>query len=305
MSGLQGRDLLSAADLSASELQAVMQLAAQLKQGKPSPQGTPILGLLFDKPSTRTRVSFGAAMARLGGSTIDLNPNATQIGRGEPIADTARVLERYLDVLAIRTFQQADIETFARWSQIPTINALSDREHPCQVWADLFTIGECLGNLEGLTLAYLGDGNNVAQSLLLGGAIAGLHLRIATPAAYAPEAAIVEQARALAGPQQQIELTEDPQAAARDAQVLYTDVWTSMGQQATQDRTAIFQAYRIDAERLRQAADEAIVLHCLPAHRGEEITNDVMEGPQARIWQQAENRMHVQQALLASVLGLA
>jgi len=305
MSGLQGRDLLSAADLSASELQAVMQLAAQLKQGKPSPQGTPILGLLFDKPSTRTRVSFGAAMARLGGSTIDLNPNATQIGRGEPIADTARVLERYLDVLAIRTFQQADIETFARWSQIPTINALSDREHPCQVWADLFTIGECLGNLEGLTLAYLGDGNNVAQSLLLGGAIAGLHLRIATPAAHAPEAAIVEQARALAGPQQQIELTEDPQAAARDAQVLYTDVWTSMGQQATQDRTAIFQAYRIDAERLRQAADEAIVLHCLPAHRGEEITNDVMEGPQARIWQQAENRMHVQQALLASVLGLA
>jgi ornithine carbamoyltransferase len=305
MSGLQGRDLLSAADLSASELQAVMQLAAQLKQGKPSPQGTPILGLLFDKPSTRTRVSFGAAMARLGGSTIELNPNATQIGRGEPIADTARVLERYLDVLAIRTFQQADIETFARWSQIPAINALSDREHPCQVWADLFTIGECLGGLEGLTLAYLGDGNNVAQSLLLGGAIAGLNLRIATPAAYAPETAIVEQARALAGPQQQIELTEDPQAAAHDTQVLYTDVWTSMGQQATQDRTAIFQAYRIDAERLRQAADEAIVLHCLPAHRGEEITNDVMEGPQARIWQQAENRMHVQQALLASVLGLA
>lgn len=301
---LKGRDLLSLADLDANEIHHLLDLAARLKRGEVTLQGDrQVLGLLFYKASTRTRVSFSVAMYQLGGQVIDLNPNVTQVGRGEPIADTARVLDRYLDVLAIRTFAQSDLETFARYTQIPTLNALSDREHPCQVLADLQTVAECFGTLSGLTLTYLGDGNNVAHSLLLGCALTGMNIRIATPAEYEPDPEIVEQAKQLAKGSEVL-ITRDP-AAIEGAHVVYTDVWASMGQEdLAPGRMPVFQPYQLDRQRLARADKEAIVLHCLPAHRGEEITEEVMEGSQSRIWDQAENRMHAQKALLASVLDL-
>ncbi len=311
MAALKGRDLLSLADLSATEVQELLQLAAELKSEQINLRCTvgahsrvPVLGLLFQKASTRTRVSFSAAMYHLGGQVIDLNPSVTQVSRGEPVADTARVLDRYLDILAIRTFEQQQLETFAHYAKIPVINALSDLEHPCQVLADLLTIQECFGQLSGLTLAYLGDGNNVAHSLLLGCALVGMNVRIATPPKYQPDAGIVEQAQAIAGSQIEVMLTDDPQAAVKGATVLYTDVWASMGQETQADaRMPVFQPYQVNEQLLSAADPEAIVLHCLPAHRGEEITDEVIEGPQSRVWDQAENRMHAQKALLASLLG--
>ena len=311
MAALKGRDLLSLADLSATEVQELLQLAAQLKSEQINLKCTvgphsrvPVLGLLFQKASTRTRVSFSVAMYHLGGQVMDLNPSVTQVSRGEPVADTARVLDRYLDILAIRTFEQQQLETFAQYAKIPVINALSDLEHPCQVLADLLTVQECFGQLSGLTLAYLGDGNNVAHSLLLGCALVGMNIRIATPPKYQPDAAIVQQAKAIAGSQVEVLLTDDPQAAVKGATVLYTDVWASMGQETQADaRLPVFQPYQVNEQLLSAADPEAIVLHCLPAHRGEEITDEVMEGPQSRVWDQAENRMHAQKALLASLLG--
>ncbi|NEQ23493.1 MAG: ornithine carbamoyltransferase, partial [Microcoleus sp. SIO2G3] len=263
-----------------------------------------VLGLLFYKASTRTRVSFSVAMYQLGGQVIDLNPNVTQVGRGEPVVDTARVLDRYLDILAIRTFEQKELETFAEYSQIPIINALTDLEHPCQVLADLLTIQERFGELSGATLTYLGDGNNVAHSLMLGCALVGMNVRVATPPGYQPEQGIVERAKQIANGMTEVILTDDPVTAAKDAQVLYTDVWASMGQEASADeRIPVFQPYQVNEQLLTYADSEAIVLHCLPAHRGEEITDEVMEGTRSRIWDQAENRMHAQKALLASLLG--
>lgn len=304
MAALTGRDLLSLADLSATEVQELLQLASQLKSGQLNIKCNKVLGLLFYKASTRTRVSFSVAMYQLGGQVIDLNPNVTQVSRGEPVEDTARVLDRYLDILAVRTFEQQQLETFAHYAKIPVINALSDREHPCQVLADLLTIQECFGQLAGLTLTYLGDGNNVAHSLLLGCALVGMNVRIATPSEFAPNAEIVEQARAIALPQTEITVTDDPEAAASGASVLYTDVWASMGQETQAlDRIPIFQPYQINQQLLSIAKKEAIVLHCLPAHRGEEITDEVMEGSQSRIWDQAENRLHAQKAMLASLLS--
>ncbi len=304
MAGLKGRDLLSLADLSAIEVQEILQLAAKLKSGQLNWRCNKVLGLLFYKASTRTRVSFSVAMYQLGGNVIDLNPDVTQVSRGEPVADTARVLDRYLDVLAIRTFEQQQLETFAQYANIPVINALSDLEHPCQVLADLLTIQECFGGLDGLTLTYLGDGNNVAHSLLLGCALVGMNVRIATPSGFEPSAAIVEQTRAIAGNRTEILLTQDPKAAAKGASVLYTDVWASMGQETlAASRIPVFQPYQINDQLLSVADPKAIVLHCLPAHRGEEITDAVMEGSQSRIWDQAENRLHAQKALLASLLG--
>ncbi|MFN5515666.1 MAG: ornithine carbamoyltransferase [Cyanobacteriota bacterium] len=303
---LKGRDLLSIADLTVEELQAVLNLAAQLKSGEKKPHCPQILGLLFYKASTRTRVSFSAAMYQLGGQVLDLNPSVTQVGRGEPIQDTARVLDRYIDILAVRTFKQRDLETFADYAQIPIINALSDLEHPCQILADLQTIRENFGQTEGLTVAYFGDGNNVAHSLLIGGAMMGMEVRIATPSAYQPDPAIVALAEKVAAPDAKIVLTADPQAAAEGAQALYTDVWASMGQEdLAQQRIPIFQPYQINSALLALADPEAIVLHCLPAHREEEITGEVMEGPQSRLWDQAENRMHAQKALLVSLLGIS
>jgi ornithine carbamoyltransferase len=304
MVALNGRDLLSLADLSSTELQELLQLATQLKSKQLNLRSHKVLGLLFSKASTRTRVSFTVAMYQLGGQVIDLNPNVTQVSRGEPVQDTARVLDRYLDVLAIRTFAQEELETFASYAKIPVINALTDAEHPCQVLADLMTIQECFGSLSGLTLTYVGDGNNVANSLMLGCALAGMNVRIATPKGYEPDAGIVEQARAIANNQTEVLLTHDPEIAAKGAAVLYTDVWASMGQEAEAgDRFPIFQPYQISEQLLSLADREAIVLHCLPAHRGEEITEAVIEGSQSRVWDQAENRMHAQKALLASILG--
>ena len=305
MSGLKGRDLLSMTDLSAEETLALLQLAADLKQGKVKPVCNKILGLLFYKSSTRTRVSFFAAMSQLGGQVIDLNIGSMQIGRGEPLEDTARVLDRYLDVLAIRTFAHQDVETFAKYAKMPIINALTDLEHPCQVFADLQTIEENFGQLAGLKLAYCGDGNNMAHSLMLGCATVGMDVSIACPTDFTPDPQIVDRARAIAAIRgTEVLVTQSPQAAVSNAHVVYTDVWASMGQEAESDaRIPVFQPYQVNAQLLQIADPEAIVLHCLPAHRDEEITTDVLEGTRSRVWDQAENRLHAQKALLVSVLG--
>lgn len=305
MKQLKGRDLLGTADLNTEEITGLLELAQQLKSGKLELQCQKVLGLLFYKASTRTRVSFSVAMYQLGGQVIDLNPSITQVGRGEPIEDTARVLDRYLDILAIRTYAQKDLETFASHAQIPIINALTDLEHPCQILADLMTVQECFGSLKGMTLTYLGDGNNMAHSLLLGGALTGLNVRIAAPEGYQPNPEIVERAKKIASGASEIVVTEDPIAAVEGAQVVYTDVWASMGQEDSADqRIPIFQPYRVNEQLLDHAAPEAIILHCLPAHRGEEITAEAIESKRSRVWDQAENRMHAQKALLASLLGL-
>lgn len=300
---LQGRDLLSLADLSRHELQDLLDLAIQMKAGVLQPRCQKTLGLLFTKASTRTRVSFSVAMYQLGGQVLDLNSMVTHVNRGEPIADTARVLDRYLDVLAIRTFAQADLETYAQYAEIPVINALTDLEHPCQVLADLLTVQESFGTCAGLTLAYLGDGNNMAHSLMLGCALVGMKIRVAAPAEHQPLDRFVARARGLAG-DGAVLTTTDPEVAVRDAQVVYTDVWASMGQEDEADgRLPRFRPYQVNGGLLSRADRDAIVLHCLPAHRGEEITAEVLEGKQSRVWDQAENRLYAQKALLASLLG--
>ncbi len=304
MGALKGRDLLSLADLTAEEILFLLDFAAHLKSGNVQPRCPKVLGLLFSKASTRTRVSFSVAMGQMGGQVLDLNSNLTQAGRGEPVEDTARVLDRYLDVVAIRTFEQSEVETFARYAKIPVINALTDLEHPCQILADLQTVFEAFGTFNGLTLTYLGDGNNVAHSLLLGCALVGLNIRVATPQAFQPLPEIVAQAQAIAGDRSSITLTTDPEQAAKDAHILYTDVWASMGQESSSDdRVPIFMPYQINAPLLALADPAAIVLHCLPAYREKEITHEVMEGTASRIWDQAENRLHGQKALLAAVLA--
>lgn len=303
MEALKGRDLLSLADMTSAEIQDLLDLAAKLKGGIVKPRCNKVLGLLFYKASTRTRVSFSVAMYQLGGQVIDLNPDTTQVGRGEPLIDTARVLDRYLDILAIRTFDQQELALFAKYARIPIINALTDLEHPCQILADLLTVQENFGSLAGTTLTYLGDGNNVAHSLMLGCALMGMNVRIATPPGYEPNPDLVERARQIAEGSEVI-ITHDPTVAVKGSNVLYTDVWASMGQESSAEaRIPLFQPYQLNAELLSVADSSAIVLHCLPAHRGEEITDEVMEGVQSRIWDQAENRMHAQKALLASLLG--
>ena len=305
MAALKGRDLLSLADLTPDEMSHLLAIAARIKSGEINPQcPQKILGLVFKKASTRTRVSFSAAMYKLGGQVIDLNANLTQIGRGEPTADTARVLDRYLDVLAIRTYEQTEVEAFAQHAEIPVINALTDLEHPCQILADLLTVQEAFGSCEGLTMTYLGDGNNVAHSLILGCALMGMNVQVATPLGYEPDADILEKARDISQGRSEIVVTNDPESGLKGSHVLYTDVWASMGQEDSADkRIPIFEPYQINQAALTLADPKVIVLHCLPAHRGEEITAEVMEGDRARIWNQAENRMHAQQALLAEVLG--
>lgn len=301
---LKGRSFLSLSDISPDELQALLSLAAQLKAGTLKPTCNKVLGLLFSKASTRTRVSFTVAMYQLGGQVIDLNPMVTQVSRGEPIEDTARVLGRYLDVLAIRTFEQADLETFKQYSGIPVINALSDLAHPCQALADLQTLQEAFGEIAGLTVTYVGDGNNVAHSLMVACAMAGVNVRIATPPGYEPNAEMVQRAIALAGDRAQVTVTTDPIAAAQGAHMLYTDVWASMGQEdEAETRKALFAPYQLNEDLLAKADPTAIVLHCLPAHRGEEITDGAIEGSQSRVFDQAENRLHAQKALLVSLLG--
>ncbi len=303
---LQGRDLLSSADLSASETRELLALAAELKAGRRRIDlGGKVLGLIFSKASTRTRVSFTVAMARLGGHTLDLNPSVTQVGRGEPIADTARVLSRYCDALAIRTFAQAELGEYAHWASIPVINALTDLEHPCQALADFLTLQEAFGAVEGLTLSYVGDGNNVAHSLMLCGALLGVNVRIGCPVGFEPSAAVLEQSRRLAAAHgASVEVLHEPVAAVRGAHALYTDVWASMGQEEEKAlREQAFAGWCLDEELMAEADPRAIVLHCLPAYRGLEISAGAMEGSSSRIFDQAENRLHVQQALLAALLG--
>jgi ornithine carbamoyltransferase len=249
-------------------------------------------------------VSFTVAMARLGGQTIDLNPQVSQVGRGEPVADTARVLSRYVDALAIRTFAQEELAEYAHWASIPVINALTDLEHPCQALADYLTLQEAFGELDGLTLAYVGDGNNVAHSLMLCGALLGVNVRVGCPQGYAPDATVLEQARQLAGTRCSIEVVHEPVAAMRGAHALYTDVWASMGQEEEKAaREAAFSGWCLNEELVAEADPRAIVLHCLPAYRGLEISAGAMEGSSSRIFDQAENRLHAQQALLAALLG--
>ena len=303
--GLKGQNYLSSADFDASQTAALLDLAADLKAGRRRcdlPGRT--LGLIFTKASTRTRVSFTVAMARLGGQTIDLDPANTQLGRGEPLADTARVLSRYVDALAVRTFAQSELEDYAHWATIPVINALTDEEHPCQALADFLTLREAFGAIAGLTLAYVGDGNNVAHSLMLCGALLGVNVRIGTPEGFAPDPAMVARAQELAAGRCTISTVTDPLTAVKGAHALYTDVWASMGQEAEQSRREeAFRGWCLEESLFSEADSRAIVLHCLPAHRGEEISAGVIEGEASRVFDQAENRLHVQQALLATLLG--
>jgi len=263
-----------------------------------------VLGLIFDKSSTRTRVSFQVAMSRLGGTTIDLNPNTSQIGRGEPIKDTARVLSRYCDALAIRTFNQSDLEEYAKWSSKPVINALTDLEHPCQVLADFMTISEEFIDFKDVVLTFVGDGNNVANSIILCGALLNVEVRIACPKGYEPNPYVIDQAKEIYKNKKLLKITNDPQDAVLGANVLYTDVWSSMGEEKHKDKKdKDFNGFTIDSNLLSKADNDAIVLHCLPAYRSKEITDDVIESNKSRIFDQAENRLHVQQALLSCLLA--
>jgi ornithine carbamoyltransferase len=300
---LKGRDLLSVADLSATELAHVIDHAARLKrQHKEGKLGKPLQGkgvaLIFQKPSTRTRLSFEMGVFLLGGHAVVLNPSEMQLGRGETIEDTGKVLSRYLQAIMIRTFAQEEVERLAAGADVPVVNGLTDLEHPCQVLADLLTVRERLGGLEGRKLAYLGDGNNVANSLLLGCALAGMDISIGCPASAKPDAGVLRRARRLASGAGSIEVTADPVKAARGAQALYTDVWVSMGQEGGAEHLRSLKPFQLNAELLGHAAEGALVMHCLPAHRGEEITGEVMDGEQSVVWDQAENRMYAQMALL-------
>jgi len=306
LAALKGRDLLSSADFDGPQTLALLELARQLKGGERRIDlAGRVLGLIFSKASTRTRVSFIVAMARLGGQTIDLNPAVTQVGRGEPIADTARVLSRYCDALAIRTFAHDDLADYAHWASIPVINALTDLEHPCQALADYLTLAECFGGLQGLTLSYVGDGNNVAHSLLLCGALLGVNVRIGCPVGFEPDAGVLERAQALATASgATVEVLHEPVAAVRGAHALYTDVWASMGQEEEKaERERAFAGWCLDEALIAEADSRAIVLHCLPAYRGLEISAGAIEGPSSRVFDQAENRLHAQQALLAALLA--
>ena len=300
------RDFLSVESLSIDQLRGLLDRAAKLKADRRPSEvlAGRSIGMIFEKPSTRTRVSFEVAITELGAHAVVLNASELQLGRGETIEDTARVLSRYLHALVVRTFEQDRLERLARWADIPIVNALSDLMHPCQALADLQTVQEHLGNPDGLSLAYVGDGNNVAHSLLTACAMVGMNVSVATPPGYEPISQIVKRAEGIAeATGARIEVTTDAAAAAEGADVLYTDVWASMGQEReAEERKLIFAPYQVNATLVARAKPGAIVMHCLPAHRGEEITDDVIEGPQSVVWDQAENRLHTQKALLQWLL---
>ena len=306
---LKGRSYTKVADWSRAELEQVLDLADELKRAQHAREEHRLLpgrtiGLIFEKPSTRTRVSFAAGMAQLGGSGLTFSSGELHVGRTESIRDTAAVLSRYLDAIVIRTFAQADVEEYAEHASIPVINALTDTAHPCQVLADLMTIRERRGALEGLKLVYVGDGNNVCASLMVGAAKFGMEFVAVTPPGYEPHERPVELARdAAAESGGSVELTHDIRGSVAGADVVCTDVWTSMGQEAENERRKRDLAgYGIDAELVRVAGEQAIIMHCLPAHYGEEITEDVAYGPQSAVFDEAENRLHAQKALLALVV---
>jgi len=302
---LAKNNFLSSLDLSTEEIFHILDLANNFKNKKINIDlDNKVLGLIFDKSSTRTRVSFQVAMSRLGGSTIDLNPTTSQIGRGEPIKDTARVLSRYCDVIAIRTFDHLDLEKYAKWSTKPVINALTDLEHPCQALADFLTIHEDFLDFKDVVLTFIGDGNNVANSLILSGALLGVEVRIACPKGYEPNSLVIKKAHEIYENKSLLKITHDPLNAVDGANVLYTDVWSSMGEENQKDeKDKDFLGFTIDHNLVRNANKDAIILHCLPAYRDKEITDEVIESKKSRIFEQAENRMHVQQALLSCLLS--
>ena len=303
---LKGRSFTRVADWSRDELLSVLDFADDVKQRQARREKHHLLpgrtlAMIFQKPSTRTRVSFEVGMTQLGGHALYLAAGDLQLGRGETLRDTAVVLSRYVDGIMIRTFEQDDVEELARNASIPVINGLTDSSHPCQALADVMTIRERLGRLEGVRVAYLGDGNNVCASLMVACAKLGAPFVAATPEGYEPAVEVVEVAREAGG---EVELTHDPRAAAEGADVLYTDVWTSMGQdEEREQRLRDLDGFGIDESLVRLADDDAIVLHCLPAHYGEEITEDVLYGPRSAVWDEAENRLHAQKALLALVIS--
>ena len=302
---LEKNNFLSSLDISREETFRILKLAKNYKNKKVNIEfKNKVLGLIFDKSSTRTRVSFQVAMSRLGGSTIDLHPRTSQIGRGEPIKDTARVLSRYCDVIAIRTFNHSDLEEYARWSMKPVINALTDLEHPCQALADYLTIHEEFLDFKDVVLTFIGDGNNVAHSLILCGALLGIEVRIACPKGYEPEPFVIKKAREIYKNENLLKIFNDPHAAALGSNVLYTDVWSSMGEEKNKkEKDKDFNGFTIDDDLVKKADKDAIILHCLPAYRNKEITDAVIESKKSRIFQQAENRLHVQQGLLACLLS--
>jgi ornithine carbamoyltransferase len=294
------RHFIDVDDLTAAELERVLDRAAAVKAGADDSRlDDQTLGMIFAKPSTRTRVSFETGMTQLGGHAIFLGPGDTQLGRGEPIRDTARALARYVDGVMARLGDHADIVEFAEYSDVPVVNGLTDDAHPCQTLADLLTIREAFGGFEDVQAAWVGDGNNVAQSFVIGAALAGLDLAVATPDGYEVDAAVLERAADLGG---EPSVTTDPEAAVADADVVYTDVWVSMGEDdVREEKLAGFDGFQVNEDLL--AGTDAKVLHCLPAHRGEEITDDVMESERALVWDQAENRLHAQKGLLLELLS--
>jgi len=296
------RDYLVFHDLSKPEVQALFQLAARMKSGayREKPLAGKTLGMIFAKSSTRTRVSFEVGASQLGGHALFLSARDIQLGRGEPIRDTARVLSRYLDMLMIRTFDHKEVEDLAKFSSIPVINGLTDLHHPCQILADVFTMQEHLGGFEGKRVAWIGDGNNMANSWLDAAALLGFEIRLACPEGYEPNREIYERASKLT----KTMITEEPDEAVAGADVVTTDVWASMGQEGeAEERKTAFRGYGVDEALMLQAKPSAIFLHCLPAHRGEEVTEAVIEGPQSRVFDEAENRLHAQKALIATLLG--
>ena len=301
---LISKNFLSSLDISTKEFIYLLELAHNFKSRKLNIQfKDKVLGLIFDKSSTRTRVSFQVAMSRLGGTTIDLNPTTSQIGRGEPIRDTARVLSSYCDVLAIRTSNHCDLDEYAKWSSKPVINALTDLEHPCQVLADFMTIKEEFNSFNDLVLTFVGDGNNVANSLILSCALFGIEVRIACPTGYEPNSMVISKANQIYKNRNLLKVTNDLYSAVSGANVLYTDVWSSMGEENKKaEKDKCFNGFTIDSDLVNRAAKDAIILHCLPAYRTKEITDEVIESDKSRIFKQAENRLHAQQALLASLL---
>jgi ornithine carbamoyltransferase len=301
----QKRDFLRLTDLSRAELLDLLERAAEWKllgQSGPRPLAGKTLGLVFEKASTRTRVSFAVASFQLGASEMMLSPRDMQLGRGEPIRDTARVLARYLDALVVRTFAHSKLEEMARWADVPVVNALTDSSHPCQLLADLLTVAERFGQDRlargDVVVAYVGDGNNVANSWVEAAAVLGFPLRIACPAGYDPDPELLRRAG------DRVRLLRSPSEAVHGAQVVNTDVWASMGQEGeAEERRRVFRDYMVDRKLMARAAPEAIVLHCLPAHRGEEIEEEVLEGPQSVVFDEAENRLHAQKALLEFLLA--
>lgn len=305
---LYGTSILDLTELSKEQLIAIIELAIAVKKKPEAYKGTlsgKLLAMIFEKNSTRTRVSFEAGIIQLGGQAIVLDAKATQIGRGEPIKDTAKVLSSYVDGIMIRTFSDQMVQELAAEASVPVINGLTDNHHPCQILADFQTIYEQKGTLAGLQLAYVGDGNNMAHSFLLGGSLVGMHVAIASPEGYEPKTGIVKQA--LENAEQSgsvITLTNDPAIAVKNADIIVTDVWASMGDEAEQEqRKKIFKAFQVNNRLSVLAKKDFIFLHCLPAHRGEEVSADIIDGPHSVVYQEAENRLHAQKALMLKLMG--